>query len=127
MASPSGPLLMLSASVKHLVGAILAGPESAADLSVGMVSPAVPNGLAGSLLPRREANRRTHAIKATSSKKAPTTSPDLSLSELSRCSGSLVSFLNIWDPHEPVHSLRNSPGRRVRYPSVTGESEFPWI
>jgi hypothetical protein len=37
----------------------------------------------------------------------------------------LVSFLNIRDPHEPVHSLRNSPGRRVRYPSVTGESGFP--
>jgi hypothetical protein len=36
-----------------------------------------------------------------------------------------VSFLNIRDPHEPVHSARNSPGRRVRYPSVTGESEFP--
>ena len=36
-----------------------------------------------------------------------------------------VSFLNIRDPHEPVHSPRNSPGRRVRYPSVTGESEFP--
>ncbi len=35
-----------------------------------------------------------------------------------------VSFLNIRDPHEPVHSLRNSPGRRVRYPSVTSESEF---
>jgi hypothetical protein len=38
-----------------------------------------------------------------------------------------VSFLNIWDPHKPVHSPRNSPGQRVRYPSVTGESEFPWI
>jgi hypothetical protein len=36
-----------------------------------------------------------------------------------------VSFLNIRDPYEPVHSPRNSPGRTVRYPSVTGESEFP--
>jgi hypothetical protein len=36
-----------------------------------------------------------------------------------------VSFLNIWDPHEPVYNPRNSPGRRVRYPSVTGESGFP--
>ncbi len=36
-----------------------------------------------------------------------------------------VSFLNIRDPHEPVHGPRNGPGRRVRYPSVTGESEFP--
>ena len=31
-----------------------------------------------------------------------------------------VSFLNIRDPHRPVHRARNSPGRRVRYPSVTG-------
>jgi hypothetical protein len=38
-----------------------------------------------------------------------------------------VSYLNIWDPHEPVTRLRSGPGRRVRYPSVTGESEFPQI
>jgi hypothetical protein len=37
---------------------------------------------------------------------------------------SRVSFLNIRDPYEPVHSPRNGPGRRVRYPGVTGESEF---
>lgn len=35
-----------------------------------------------------------------------------------------VSFLNIPDTHEPIHSTQNSPGRRVRYPGVTTESEF---
>jgi hypothetical protein len=38
-----------------------------------------------------------------------------------------VSFLNIRDPQEPVHSPQNSPGRTVRFPSVTGESEFSSI
>ena len=35
-----------------------------------------------------------------------------------------VSCLNIRDPHEPVRSPHNSPGQAVRFPSVTGESEF---
>ena len=38
-----------------------------------------------------------------------------------------VSFLNIRDPQEPVHSPQNSPGRTVRFHSVTGESEFSSI
>jgi len=38
-----------------------------------------------------------------------------------------VSFLNIRDRQEPVHSPQNSPGRTVRFPSATGESEFSSI
>ena len=35
-----------------------------------------------------------------------------------------VSFLNIRDRNKRFHIARSSPGRRVRYPSVTGDSAF---